>query len=92
MDLKKLIEEHERIKTNEELTSKLIKDEISKNLRDIIPTSNFAYIDGISYTTIKKEINKKLKFEVPDNYLFSTLSSMENLSKSDEGKYSIKNY
>ena len=92
MDLRKLIEEHEQIKRDEELTSRLIKDEISKCLRDIIPRSNFAYIDGISYTTIKKEINKKLKFEVPDNYLFSTLDSMKDLSKSDEGKYSIKNY
>jgi hypothetical protein len=91
MDLKKLIEEHQQIKRNEELTTKFIKDEISKCLRNIIPKSNFAEINGISYTKIKEEVNKRFKFEVPDNYIFDTLGSMEDISK-NEGKYIFKNY
>lgn len=88
MDLKKLIEEHKQIKTNEELTRGLIKKEISKCLKEIIPTANFADINGIPYIKIKDEVDKKFKFKVPDNYIYDSLNSIENISK-EEGKYAI---
>lgn len=89
MDLKKLIEEHEQIKRNEELTAKFIKKEIAKCLINIIPRSDFAEIDGIHYTDIKKKVDEEFKFKVPDNYIFDALGSMENIRK-EERKYIIK--
>jgi hypothetical protein len=89
MDLKKLIEEHEQIKRNEELTATFIKKEIVKRLRNIIPIANYAEYEGISYTDIKEKVDKEFKFKVPDNYVFDALGSMEDI-RNEERKYIIK--
>lgn len=88
MGLKKLIDEHEQMKRNEESIIKLIKKEISKCLKEIIPTANFVEISGIPYIKIKDEVDKKFKFKVPDNYIYDSLNSIENI-RNEEGKYAI---
>ncbi|MCX6751118.1 MAG: hypothetical protein NTZ83_06690 [Candidatus Pacearchaeota archaeon] len=91
MNLKKLIEKHKEIKRNGELTKKLIQGEIAKYLRVIIPKADYAELDGTRYTVIKEKVDKQFKFKVPDNYVFETLDSMEDISKS-EGRYALKNH